>query len=521
MGVCSLNDQNRKHKQQIEIDQKDILSINESNRDKGVLYYHKNSNDYKINRISNRTKFININNDYIITENILGKGATGIVREGLDKNGEKYAIKTVWKSDIKKNEFFKKEIDISLELHHESIVKCLEVYEDNNALHFVLEEITGGDLFDHIIHSDGRKLTEVETIDLLYQIFEGLHYLHDEVGIVHRDIKPENFLLYNDGHRIKIKLIDFGFATYCREDETMNEQLGTPQYAAPEIFEQKPYNNKVDMWSAGVVLYNMVKGTQPFSNREIENIKEQVLHKEINYSGFKNNELKILCEGLLERNPEERYSAFQALNQLKLIKGGSNSNFIDTNVIQFSPDIHKIMNILYNDRTLKQELKNIFLAECNQEQLNNMFREISKVNDYEKSKDPDTVEMVSEKLYLKAEKLIEHALNSKFAPENLKKRLKNYCEQKVMEKMKKQMIDVDNFFFTLIESISFMRKLRCLNEFQKLDKNNLGWVDIQQINNFFIDPIKKHNIRTKLNPEDKVEFETFLKIFNEYNGIKN
>ena len=111
-------------------------------------------------------------------------------------------------------------------------------------------------------------------IDLLSQIFEGLHYLHDELGIVHRDIKPENFLLYNDGHRIKIKLIDFGFATYCKKDETMNEQLGTPQYAAPEIFEQKPYNSKVDMWSVGVVLYNMVKGTQPFSNREIDNIKE-------------------------------------------------------------------------------------------------------------------------------------------------------------------------------------------------------------------------------------------------------
>ena len=202
-----------------------------------------------------------------------------------------------------------------MEVNHETIVKCIAVYEDNSALHFVLEEITGGDLFDHIIHSDGRKLTEVETIDLLSQIFEGLHYLHDELGIVHRDIKPENFLLYNDGHRIKIKLIDFGFATYCKEDETMNEQLGTPQYAAPEIFEQKPYNNKVDMWSVGVVLYNMVKGTQPFSNREIDNIKEQVLHKSINYNGFKNNELRNLCEGLLERNPENRFSAFQAMNQ--------------------------------------------------------------------------------------------------------------------------------------------------------------------------------------------------------------
>ena len=517
MGVCALNDEQARKKR--ESNNNDNLQNHELEINKDVSKVQNKSTYHIINRLSNRTKFENINNDYIITDNILGKGATGIVREGQDKNGEKYAIKTVWKSDIEKNEFFKKEIDISLEVNHESIIKCLEVYEDNSALHFVLEEITGGDLFDHIIHSDGRKLTEVETIDLFSQILEGLHYLHDEIGIVHRDIKPENFLLYNDGHRIKIKLIDFGFATYCKEDETMNDQLGTPQYAAPEIFEQKPYNFKVDMWSAGVVLYNMVKGTQPFSNREIENIKEQVLHKEINYNGFQNSDLKLLCEGLLERDPEKRFSSFQALKQLQLIKiGGSSEETITTNFIP--PNINKIMNILYSDRTLKQELKNIFLTERNSEQLNGMLEEISKMNSYEKNKKEDIVEMVSEKLYLKAEKLIEYALHSKYSPENLKKRLKNYCEQKVMEKMKKQMIDIDNFFTTIIESIKFMRKVRCLNEFKKLDKNNLGWIDLQQMNNFFIDPMKKHNIKTIVNQNDKIEFETFYKIFNEYNGIK-
>ena len=95
---------------------------------------NKNINEeHNINRLSERTKYTNINNDYIISERILGKGATGIVREGQDKNGVKYAIKTVWKSDIEKNEYFKKEIDISLEVDHESIIKCSEVYEDNNA----------------------------------------------------------------------------------------------------------------------------------------------------------------------------------------------------------------------------------------------------------------------------------------------------------------------------------------------------------------------------------------------------
>ena len=292
----------------------------ETKNDNQILNEKNQKNDFIKNRLSERTIFADIYKEYVITDNILGKGATGIVREGRDKEGKKVAIKSVWKSDIEKNECFKKEIDISLDVQHDSIVKCIDVYEDNTSLHFVLEEINGGDLFDHIIHSDGRKLKEPEAMNILCQILEGLHYLHDEKGIVHRDIKPENFLLYNDGIKVRIKLIDFGFATYCKNEETMNDLLGTPQYAAPEIFEQKPYTSKVDMWSLGVVLYNMVKGTQPFSNRDIEKIKEQVLHKEINYNGFNNNDLKNLCMGLLERDPEKRYSAFQAFNELKIIQ---------------------------------------------------------------------------------------------------------------------------------------------------------------------------------------------------------
>ena len=140
----------------------------------------------------------------------------------------------------------------------------------------------------------------------------------------------------------------------------MNEQLGTPQYAAP-----------VDMWSVGVVLFNMVKGTQPFCNGDIDSVKEQVIHKEINFTGFKNNELKELCKGLLERDPNQRLSAFQAFSALKLI--GKDENTITAT---FIPDIHKIMNVLYNDRAIIEELKNIFLSECTPEELYSMFEEI-------------------------------------------------------------------------------------------------------------------------------------------------
>ena len=515
MGICNVsNDRSRKVK--------DDYTPN-SNNENGKLTTPQAQNNIEktriINRLSERTKYDNINNYYSISETFLGKGATGIVREGFDKKGTKYAIKTVWKSDIEQNECFKREIDITLEVSHESIIKCNDIFEDNNCIHFVLEEISGGDLFDHIIHSEGRKLGEEEAMDLLRQMLEGLQYLHVELGIVHRDIKPENYLLYNEKGRNKLKLIDFGFATYCKNGETMSEQLGTPQYAAPEIFEEKPYTNKVDLWSTGVVLYNMVKGTQPFTG-QIENIKEQVLNKEVDYNGFKNTKLKDLCKNLLERDPDKRYSAYQALTELELITGRGDG--LDTVAASFKPDIHKIMFILYNDRTIIEELKNIFLSESTPEELDKMFEEILEKNKKLDIMPSDTnFGIASEKLYMKAEKLIEFGEKSNNSSEKLKNRLKRYSEQKVMEKMKKQMINVNRFFVTLIESIKFIRKARCLNEFRKLDKYNLGWINYAQLNRYFADPIKKHNIKTHLNKNDKIQFETFFKISNEYDGVKS
>jgi len=172
MGLCSNNDDRSKKCR--ESTPKESSTTDETKQDNEHQKNQDLGKERIINRISKRTKFTNINNDYSISEIILGKGATGIVREAQDKKGKKYAIKTVWKEDIEQNEYLKKEIDITLELNHNNIVKCIDIYEDNSSIHFVLEEILGGDLFDHIIHSDDRKLKEDEAMDLLGQIFDGL-----------------------------------------------------------------------------------------------------------------------------------------------------------------------------------------------------------------------------------------------------------------------------------------------------------------------------------------------------------
>ena len=180
-------------------------------------------------------------------------------------------------------------------------------------------------------------------------MLKSLIYLHNELRVCHRDIKPENFLLYIEKNRNKIKLIDFGFSDYIPENNYLIDPIGTPQYCAPEIYQSQKYDFKADMWSLGVVLYNMVNGTQPFKlhNNNQDLIREDVLHKEINFDGFENEGLKNLCKNLLERDPNKRFSAVQALSALSLISIDIDQ---DTVYSEFDPDIKKIIFILNDNK---------------------------------------------------------------------------------------------------------------------------------------------------------------------------
>ena len=464
-----------------------------------------------VNRLSEKSKFADINKYITITDVFLGKGATGIVREGTNLKGEKFAVKTVWKADVDQNECFKREIDITLELNNENVIHCEEIYEDNSAIHFVLELISGGDLFDHIIHSSNRKLSENEAIDLLQQILSALHYLHDEINIVHRDIKPENFLMYNRNGKNYLKLIDFGFAEYCKPNEFMKEQLGTPQYAAPEIFEEKPYTNKVDIWSTGVVLYNMINGMQPFSSN-INTIKEQVLTREIDFSGFTNPGLKELCQSMLERDPNKRCNAFQALDKLKLIGGGSCTD--QTVPSNFIPNIQNIMVIL-NDRALTDELRNLFLDKLSYLDIVKVFKDFKNTSE---QNDKDLNDMMTGTIYMKAGQLIDKSLELNYLKEDFKNQLKQFKESKGKDKLMRQMINVSKFFITALESKKFIRKQRCLNTFKNYDKNK-GYLTYYQINQIFIDKTKKENLKNLYNQNSKIYFEDFYQMWNKYDGV--
>lgn len=253
-----------------------------------------------------------INKYYSLKPQYIGHGASGMVYEATDKDGKTYAIKSINKASIKDIHNVVLEAEISLLLSHEYIVKCYSIFEDSKTVNFVLELIEGGDLFSFITTSPNGRLTDKDALILITQILQTIRFLHIEMNIIHRDIKPENFLVVIENCQSKIKMIDFGFSCYIPKDHFMNDQLGSPLYLAPEIVEGFPYNKNVDIWSAGVILFNMLTGTQPFSSVDREATNEDILYGKINFNEIDNIQLRELCKGMLERHPEFRLSAERA-----------------------------------------------------------------------------------------------------------------------------------------------------------------------------------------------------------------
>jgi serine/threonine protein kinase len=126
-------------------------------------------------------------------------------------------------------------------IRHESIVQLKETYESEKYLLIVMEQVSGGELYQHI---KTYELEEREIAIIMFQLLQAIHYLHS-CGIAHRDLKPENILVEKNPHTeevTRIKIVDFGLSKISFPGEKMNEMCGTPAYVAPEILHRKGYD---------------------------------------------------------------------------------------------------------------------------------------------------------------------------------------------------------------------------------------------------------------------------------------
>ena len=286
-----------------------------------------------------------INKKYRFSKKILGDGATSLVYLGENSSKEKYAIKQIPKVKmLYKQNLIIKEAEIGLKLNHKNIIKYYEIYEDINFIHIVTE-LGDTDLFELIVNNPLGALPEDIAIDFLIQIFEVIDYLHNVENIVHCDIKPENFVVKFDtkSNQPILKLIDFGNA---RKKPINKERLfnfcGTKEYMAPETLENSGFNEKVDVWAAGVLMFNMLTGCDPFISDNELDYRDNIKFKEVKFDLIKNESLRELNKKLLNRYIAKRITAKEALDEIKQIK----NNYVYNNSIKSLKGNKNYINML-------------------------------------------------------------------------------------------------------------------------------------------------------------------------------
>lgn len=203
--------------------------------------------------------------DYVLDEK-LRSGSYGVVWTTKHKaTHEEFAVKVIDRTKLKQkdDDATFREIDILKDLKEvENIVKLIDIYVDPQTFYVVQIFAQGGDVFDRL--AERVSYTEKDARDLGILLLKTMNELHKR-KICHRDLKPENLLLKNKLDDTSILVADFGFAKYV-PDEGLKTRCGTPAFVAPEILVGNRYNQKVDMWSAGCLLYMLICGYPPFQD---------------------------------------------------------------------------------------------------------------------------------------------------------------------------------------------------------------------------------------------------------------
>ena len=198
--------------------------------------------------------------DYVIVKKI-GKGSFSSVFECYHKTTKvSYAIKVIYTKNLNEKvlENLLNEIDVLIKIDHPNIIKLYDTFKTEKNTFLILEYCSEGDLYNYM--KTNGKLSESESKRFFIQITQALYFLWMN-NLIHRDIKPHNILLTSSGI---LKVADFGFVKYLENTTMMDTLCGSPLYMAPEILKYQKYNAKIDLWSMGVVLFEMLTNRPPF-----------------------------------------------------------------------------------------------------------------------------------------------------------------------------------------------------------------------------------------------------------------
>jgi serine/threonine protein kinase len=192
----------------------------------------------------------------------LGRGKFGHVFLAREKRTKFIvAIKVLTKKQLESHSLellTRSEIEIQCHLHHKNILRMYSWFDDERRIYLVLEYAKGGELYKHLMASNGGFGSEASA-KYICQLSHALDYLHFK-HIIHRDLKPENLLVGTDG---QLKIADFGWSAHTLSMKRQT-RCGTMDYLSPEMLESKHYDHSVDIWAVGVLCYEFLTGITPW-----------------------------------------------------------------------------------------------------------------------------------------------------------------------------------------------------------------------------------------------------------------
>ena len=238
-----------------------------------------------------------LDNNYYYYKEPIGFGSFSVIYKGYRHNSSKpLAVKCITKIiDMK---YFYNEVAVMKRLNHPNILKLYDVVKIKDKTYLILEYCNMGNLSEHI----SNNYTKGEDLKYTEQIFAGLEYLHEN-KILHRDIKPHNILI-KDGI---IKISDFGFAKAFEKNELITTFCGSPLYMAPEIIKDKEYNSKSDIWSLGVIIYELITRKHPYYAESRKALWDKMkLGIIVDYSNIKNISIVNILSKMLIDDPDRR-----------------------------------------------------------------------------------------------------------------------------------------------------------------------------------------------------------------------
>jgi len=234
----------------------------------------------------------------IYKDKIIGKGSYSKIYLGtIIKTNIKIVSKCINISKISK-EFVLHEISIMKPLDHIHIVKLIDYCFIEDEAHIILEYCENGDLTNII--DKINKESEIKSI--FKQIVKGIKYLKKN-NIIHRDLKPHNILITKENI---VKISDFGFANDECTQNLYKTICGSPYYMAPEMLQYHNYSNNVDLWSLGVILYQLCYKNVPFNSSNVQELIFKLSNNKIIIKNSYSNDCTNLIKQLLVLNPKKR-----------------------------------------------------------------------------------------------------------------------------------------------------------------------------------------------------------------------